>query len=812
MSITVHNVVTDPSGSPLKGVIVRVALVVSATTSRAPGYTTAGDIISTATAITDADGTWSMELVPNSAITPANTFYRVSEIGYPSEIVVPSTGGPYLVGSILASPPPTPAVPGITGVQIAADGTVAGNRPEINLVSGTNVTVTAVDNPSAGRVDVTVTSSGGGGDSGTPSDTVATETTYGQASAAGSGTEYSRGDHTHGSPSLTSNAPSVTEGIGQAAVVGVATAPARADHVHPLAASGAPTASALGDTQSTGSATTFAASDHRHAREALGGVPGSSAVTDTAAAGAATTSARVDHVHGREGFGAVSAQTTYGASSATGSATTVSHSDHVHGTPALTTNAASTSAVGDSATVGVGTVSARDDHKHGREAFGSAPATTEGIGTSAAVGTATTPARSDHVHPMAAAGAPTASAIGDSGVTGSATTFAASDHKHAREALGGAATNSAVGDSAAAGSGTTSSRVDHVHGREAFGAVTAQTSFGASSSNGVAATEARSDHAHGTPAAPTATSLGLGTAATHDIAATGNASSSQVVFGNDTRLSDSRTPSAHAASHASAGSDPIIVAESQVTNLTTDLGNKQPLDADLTAIAALTPTANDILQFVSSAWTNRTMGQLFTALGLGTAATSASTAFQAADSDLTTIAGLTATTDNMIQSVGSAWASRTPAQVKAALAIVQSDVSGLTAALALLAPLASPALTGTATVANATLSGRLLITPDTVTVVSTTFTIDASTGNDFDLAPVASFTLANPTNPSDGQVIRIRITQDATGGRLVTLGTVWNAGPNTITLSTGASKCDHLVAKYSSARTKWDIVGFQAGY
>lgn len=54
---------------------------------------------------------------------------------------------------------------------------------------------------------------------------------------------------------------------------------------------------------------------------------------------------------------------------------------------------------------------------------------------------------------------------------------------------------------------------------------------------------------------------------------------------------------------------------------------------------------------------------------------------QPSDADLTTIAGLTATTDNMIQSVGSAWASRTPAQVKSALAIGISDVASLQAGL-----------------------------------------------------------------------------------------------------------------------------------
>jgi lysophospholipase L1-like esterase len=41
--------------------------------------------------------------------------------------------------------------------------------------------------------------------------------------------------------------------------------------------------------------------------------------------------------------------------------------------------------------------------------------------------------------------------------------------------------------------------------------------------------------------------------------------------GNDSRLSDARTPTAHAASHAAAGSDPITIAQSQVTGLTAAL-------------------------------------------------------------------------------------------------------------------------------------------------------------------------------------------------------------------------------------------------
>jgi hypothetical protein len=47
---------------------------------------------------------------------------------------------------------------------------------------------------------------------------------------------------------------------------------------------------------------------------------------------------------------------------------------------------------------------------------------------------------------------------------------------------------------------------------------------------------------------------------------------------------------------------------------------------------------------------------------------------QAFDADLTTIAGLTATTDNVMQSVAGTWASRTPAQLKATQGLVKGDV------------------------------------------------------------------------------------------------------------------------------------------
>lgn len=53
--------------------------------------------------------------------------------------------------------------------------------------------------------------------------------------------------------------------------------------------------------------------------------------------------------------------------------------------------------------------------------------------------------------------------------------------------------------------------------------------------------------------------------------------SGTVTQGNDARLSDARTPTAHAASHVAAGSDPLTLAQTQVTNLTSNLASKADL-------------------------------------------------------------------------------------------------------------------------------------------------------------------------------------------------------------------------------------------
>lgn len=60
---------------------------------------------------------------------------------------------------------------------------------------------------------------------------------------------------------------------------------------------------------------------------------------------------------------------------------------------------------------------------------------------------------------------------------------------------------------------------------------------------------------------------------------------------------------------------------SDQTDLQAELDAKQAADADLSAIAGLSPTNDDILQRKAGAWTNRSLAQLSSDLHLGTAAT-----------------------------------------------------------------------------------------------------------------------------------------------------------------------------------------------
>lgn len=87
-----------------------------------------------------------------------------------------------------------------------------------------------------------------------------------------------------------------------------------------------------------------------------------------------------------------------------------------------------------------------------------------------------------------------------------------------------------------------------------------------------------------------------------DFAPDGGGSSTQVPRATDTRLSNARTPTAHAATHQVGGTDQLTLAQSQVTNLTTDLAARALAARTITAGNALTGggdlTANRIFDVV----------------------------------------------------------------------------------------------------------------------------------------------------------------------------------------------------------------------
>lgn len=188
----------------------------------------------------------------------------------------------------------------------------------------------------------------------------------------------------------------------------------------------------------------------------------------------------------------------------------------------------------------------------------------------------------------------------------------------------------------------------------------------------------------------------------------------------------------------------------------------QPIDSDLTAIAAIAPSNDDVIQRKSGAWINRTPVQLLADM----------------DSDLVTIAGLSPSNDDFIQRKSGAWVNRSMAQLKVDLSLLKPY----------------PPVT---------------LTP------GTTPALDASLGTHFRTAMAQNQTIGIPSNPTEGQVITIEATSDAT--------------PRTLALNTGtggfrfgsdipalsihaASKTDYVQAVYRTSTNKWDVIGYVKGF
>ncbi len=80
-------------------------------------------------------------------------------------------------------------------IRVSKAGTLTGTRQELNLIEGSNVTITEADDSGNNRVNVTIAATQPAAAS-----TVTSETAFGAASAVGVSTTYARADHTHGTP------------------------------------------------------------------------------------------------------------------------------------------------------------------------------------------------------------------------------------------------------------------------------------------------------------------------------------------------------------------------------------------------------------------------------------------------------------------------------------------------------------------------------------------------------------------------------------------------------------------------------------
>lgn len=157
------------------------------------------------------------------------------------------------------------------------------------------------------------------------------------------------------------------------------------------------------------------------------------------------------------------------------------------------------------------------------------------------------------------------------------------------------------------------------------------------------------------------------------------ATGTTAVAGNDSRLTDSRTPAAHATSHQDGGSDEISVLglSGLLADAQTPLAHTQAAStiSDSTAAGRALLTAAD-------AAAQRTALSLGNVDNTSDASKPVSTATQTAldlkqplDADLTTIASLTPTTDNFMVATASAWASRTPTQARSQLGLGTAAVA-----------------------------------------------------------------------------------------------------------------------------------------
>jgi len=119
-----------------------------------------------------------------------------------------------------------------------------------------------------------------------------------------------------------------------------------------------------------------------------------------------------------------------------------------------------------------------------------------------------------------------------------------------------------------------------------------------------------------------------------------------------------------------------------------------------------------------------------------------------------------------------------------------------------------------ATAAEAATSVEPPVAPAVIALTDApTIVVNAALGNDFRVTLGGNRTIANPTNPTDGQQIIFQITQGAGGSQTVTWDTAYLfAGAAKPTLSTGGGQTDLVGFTYNAAASSWLLVAFVDGF
>lgn len=224
-------------------------------------------------------------------------------------------------------------------------------------------------------------------------------------------------------------------------------------------------------------------------------------------------------------------------------------------------------------------------------------------------------------------------------------------------------------------------------------------------------------------------------------------------------------------------------------------------DTKFSALNSVAITGTEIVPIIQGGSPRRTTPAAIAAL------TDLSTV-QPLDSDLTAIAALTPTNDDIIQRKAGAWTNRTPAQVKTDLALVKGDVG-----------LGNVDNTSNATerATTRTLSNARVNLRTNTTTSSATPAINTDTTDEFTItalaANITSMTSSLTGTPVNGDELMIRFNDNGTA-RTITWGTSFvSSGVATLLATTVISKTHYVLLRYDSTAAKWVCMAVDAtGY